>query len=442
MTAEIICVGTELLLGDIVNTNAQFLSRELAELGISVLHQHVIGDNPGRLRDLVKEAKSRSDLLVFSGGLGPTEDDLTKETVAEAFGDTLHFDEAEWQKIVDFFARTGRGGRTPTANNRKQAMVPVHGRKIVNHHGTAPGAWFEQDGRCAVLMPGVPSEMKAMWTESIRPLLLERQNCTLHSITLRVLGGESNLEYQVRDLLDHANPTAAIYCKTGECEIRITARAASDEDGEKMCRAYARKFYDLLGDAVYDEDVAGLEETVVRTLKEKGLTVSTAESCTGGMIAERITAVSGSSEVFGYGFVTYWEQAKAKLVGVDPDVIARYNVVSAPVAAQMALGAAKASGSDIAVSVTGVAGPTGGDAVRPVGTVYLGAARGETVYVKKLFVSRPDRALVRARAAQAALELVLRLAQGRTPAGTKPLTAAQQHETAVLDALDAAFLSE
>ena len=442
MTAEIICVGTELLLGDIVNTNAQFLSRELAELGISVLHQHVIGDNPGRLRDLVKEAKSRSDLLVFSGGLGPTEDDLTKETVAEAFGDTLHFDEAEWQKIVDFFARTGRGGRTPTANNRKQAMVPTKGHKIINNHGTAPGAWFEQDGHCAVLMPGVPHEMKAMWTESVRPLLLARQNCTLHSVTLRVLGGESNIEYRVKHLLENANPTAAIYCKTGECEIRITARAASDEDGEKMCRAYATKFYDLLGDAVYDEDVAGLEETVVRTLKEKGLTVSTAESCTGGMIAERITAVSGSSEVFGYGFVTYWEQAKAKLVGVDPDVITRYNVVSAPVAAQTALGAAKASGSDIAVSVTGVAGPTGGDAVRPVGTVYLGAARGGTVYVKKLFVSRPDRALVRARAAQAALELVLRLAQGRTPAGTKPLTAAQQHDTAVLDALDAAFLSE
>ena len=439
MTAEIISVGTELLLGNILNTNAQYLSRELADLGITVQRESTIGDNQGRLADFVNEAKARCDLLVFTGGLGPTADDLTKETVAACYGDTLAFDEEEWAKITSYFARSGR---ETTPNNRKQAMVPVHGRKIVNHHGTAPGAWFEQDGRCAVLMPGVPSEMKAMWTESIRPLLLERQNCTLHSITLRVLGGESNLEYQVRDLLDHANPTAAIYCKTGECEIRITARAASDEDGEKMCRAYARKFYDLLGDAVYDEDVAGLEETVVRTLKEKGLTVSTAESCTGGMIAERITAVSGSSEGFGYGFVTYWEQAKAKLVGVDPDVIARYNVVSAPVAAQMALGAAKASGSDIAVSVTGVAGPTGGDAVRPVGTVYLGAARGETVYVKKLFVSRPDRALVRARAAQAALELVLRLAQGRTPAGTKPLTAAQQHDTAVLDALDAAFLSE
>ena len=439
MTAEIISVGTELLLGNILNTNAQYLSRELADLGITVQRESTIGDNQGRLADFVNEAKARCDLLVFTGGLGPTADDLTKETVAACYGDTLAFDEEEWAKITRYFARSGR---ETTPNNRKQAMVPVHGRKIVNHHGTAPGAWFEQDGHCAVLMPGVPSEMKAMWTESIRPLLLERQNCTLHSITLRVLGGESNLEYQVRDLLDHANPTAAIYCKTGECEIRITARAASDEDGEKMCRAYARKFYDLLGDAVYDEDVAGLEETVVRTLKEKGLTVSTAESCTGGMIAERITAVSGSSEVFGYGFVTYWEQAKAKLVGVDPDVIARYNVVSAPVAAQMALGAAKASGSDIAVSVTGVAGPTGGDAVRPVGTVYLGAARSETVYVKKLFVSRPDRALVRARAAQAALELVLRLAQGRTPAGTKPLTAAQQHDTAVLDALDAAFLSE
>ena len=161
MTAEIICVGTELLLGDILNTNAQFLSRELAELGISVLHQHVIGDNPARLRELVTQAKSRSDLLIFSGGLGPTEDDLTKETVAEVFGDTLHFDETEWDKILAFFARTNR---RPTENNRKQAMVPTNGRKIINDHGTAPGAWFEDaQGHCAALMPGVPREMKAMW---------------------------------------------------------------------------------------------------------------------------------------------------------------------------------------------------------------------------------------------------------------------------------------
>ena len=439
MTAEIISVGTELLLGNILNTNAQYLSRELADLGITVQRESTIGDNHGRLADFVNEAKSRCDLLVFTGGLGPTADDLTKETVAACFGDELAFDEAEWEKITHFFARSGR---ETTPNNRKQAMVPTRGHKIVNNHGTAPGAWFEQDGHCAILMPGVPHEMKAMWTESVRPLLLARQNCTLHSVTLRVLGGESNIEYRVKHLLENANPTAAIYCKTGECEIRITARASSEEDGEKMCRAYATKFYDLLGDAVYDEDVAGLEETVVRTLKAQGLTLSTAESCTGGMIAQRVTSVSGSSEVFGYGFVTYWEQAKTRLVGVEPEVIAKYNVVSAPVAARMALGAAAASGSDIAVSVTGVAGPTGGDEVRPVGTVYLGAARGDTVYVQKLFVSRPDRALVRARAAQAALALALRLAQGKVPAHTKPLAASEQHSAAALDALNEAFLAE
>ena len=437
MTAEIISVGTELLLGNILNTNAQYLSRELAELGITVQRESTIGDNQGRLADFVNEAKNRCDLLVFTGGLGPTADDLTKETVAACYGDTLVFDESEWEKITGYFARSGR---VTTPNNRKQAMVPVKGHKIINHHGTAPGAWFEQEGRCAVLMPGVPSEMKAMWNESVRPLLMKRQNCTLHSVTLRVLGGESDIEYRVRHLLENANPTAAIYCKTGECEIRITARAENDIEAEKMCRAYATKFYDLLGDAVYDEDVAGLEETVVHTLQEKDLTIATAESCTGGMIAQRITNVSGSSEVFGFGFVTYWEQAKAKMVGVDPAVIAKYNVVSAPVAAQMALGAAETAGADIAVSVTGVAGPTGGDAVRPVGTVYLGAARGDTVWVKKLFASRPDRAMVRARAAQAALEMALRLAQGKTPAGTQTLAKSAQHDDAALAALDAFFL--
>ena len=439
MTAEIISVGTELLLGSILNTNAQYLSRELADLGITVQRQSTVGDNHERLAEWVNSAKSRCDLLVFTGGLGPTADDLTKETVAACYGDTLTFDPSEWEKITRYFAGLGR---QTTPNNRKQAMVPVKGKKILNNHGTAPGAWFEQDGKCAVLMPGVPHEMKAMWTEQVRPMLLERQQCTLHSLTLRVLGGESDIEYRVRPLLENANPTAAIYCKTGECEIRITARAASDVDGAEKCRAYARKFYNLLGDAVYDEDVAGLEETVVRTLREKGLTISTAESCTGGLIAQRLTSVSGSSEVFGYGFVTYWAEAKAKLVGVDPAAIEQYNVVSAPVAAQMAAGALEASGADIALSVTGIAGPTGGDEVRPVGTVYLGAARGETVYLKKIRVSRPERAIVRARAAQAALELGLRLAQGKIPAGTRALPRAACRESAALEALDAAFLSE
>ena len=427
MTAEIISVGTELLLGNILNTNAQFLSQELAALGITVQRQSTIGDNHDRLAEWVEAAKARADLLVFTGGLGPTADDLTKETVAACYGDSLTFDPEEWEKITSFFARMGR---QTTPNNRKQAMVPVHGQKIPNAHGTAPGAWFEQEGRCAVLMPGVPAEMKAMWAEQVRPRLLARQNCTLHSLTLRVLGGESDIEYRVRGLLKNENPTAAIYCKTGESEIRITARAASDQDGAQMCRAYAKKFYDLLGDAVYDEDVPGLAHTVVHTLAARGLTLSTAESCTGGMIAQQLTGVPGASDVFGYGFVTYWEQA----------VIERYNVVSGPVAAQMARGARSASGSDLAVAVTGLAGPGGGDAVRPVGTVYIAGAAGTSVFVEKFHYVRPDRENTRARAAHAALELALRLAQGKAPAGCYRIDAAACSDPAALAALDGALI--
>lgn len=413
MTAEIICVGTELLLGDIVNTNAQFLSRELAELGISVLHQHVIGDNPERLRELVCQASLRSDLLVFSGGLGPTEDDLTKETVARAFGDTLHFDEEEWQKILAFFARTNR---KPTPNNRKQAMVPTRGHKIINDHGTAPGAWFEDaQGHCAVLMPGVPREMKAMWTEQVRPALQKRQNCTIHSRTLRVLGGESSIASKVAPLFESTNPTAAIYCKTGESEIRVTAREATEEAAERACNAYLQKFRDILGDAAYDVDVPALEYTVVRVLREKGLHAATAESCTGGMIAERLTNVPGSSEVFGYGFVTYAEAAKQKLLGVDGALIEQYNVVSGPVAVAMAFGAAHAAGAELAVGITGIAGPGGALPGKPVGTVYLAGAdtRTHTGWLLRLTLGGyQDRGIIRARAALYALDLLRRMALG------------------------------
>ena len=412
MTAEIISVGTELLLGNILNTNAQYLSRELAELGITVQRESTIGDNQGRLADFVNEAKNRCDLLVFTGGLGPTADDLTKETVAACYGDTLVFDESEWEKITGYFARSGR---VTTPNNRKQAMVPVKGHKIINHHGTAPGAWFEQEGRCAVLMPGVPSEMKAMWNESVRPLLMKRQNCTLHSVTLRVLGGESNLEYQVRDLLENANPTAAIYCKTGECEIRITARETTPEAAEAACRERLEEFRRILGDAAYDVDVPALEYTVVRVLREKGLHAATAESCTGGMIAERLTNVPGSSEVFGYGFVTYAEAAKQKLLGVPAETIAQYNVVSGPVAAAMAFGAAKESGAELAVGITGLAGPGGELPGKPVGTVYLAGAdaRTNTGYLMRLTLGGyRERGVIRARAAMYALDMLRRMALG------------------------------
>ena len=373
------------MLGDIVNTNAQFLSRELAELGISVLHQHVIGDNPARLKELVLQAKSRSDLLIFSGGLGPTEDDLTKETVAEAFGDTLAFDEGEWQKIIDFFARTNR---RPTDNNRKQAMCPTKGHKLINDHGTAPGAWFEDEqGRCAALMPGVPREMKAMWAEQVRPILLRRQNCTIHSRTLRVLGGESAIASKVAPLFEAANPTAAIYCKTGECEIRVTAREATEQAAEAACNARIAEFKEILGAAAYDVDVPALEYTVVRALREHGLHAATAESCTGGMIAERLTNVP----------------------------IARYNVVSGPVAAAMAFGAARESGAELAVGITGLAGPGGALPGKPVGTVYLAGAdtRTNTGYLMRLTLGGyQDRAIIRTRAALYALDMLRRMALG------------------------------
>ena len=406
MTAEIICVGTELLLGDILNTNAQFLSRELAELGISVMHQHVIGDNPARLKELVLQAKSRSDLLVFSGGLGPTEDDLTKETVAEAFGDTLAFDEGEWQKIIDFFARTNR---RPTPNNRKQAMCPTVGHKLINDHGTAPGAWFEDaDGHCAALMPGVPREMKAMWAEQVRPMLLKRQNCTIHSRTLRVLGGESAIASKVAPLFEAANPTAAIYCKTGECEIRVTAREATEQAAEAACNARIAEFKEILGAAAYDVDVPALEYTVVRALREHGLHAAAAESCTGGMIGERITARPGASEAFLGSIVSYACSVKEAALGVSHETLEARGAVSEEVAAQMATGAARVTGADVAVSVTGVAGPGGGTAETPVGTVCFGLyVRGRVTASTEHFNPRGTRERIRRQASSHAMRLAL-----------------------------------
>lgn len=413
MTAEVICVGTELLLGDIVNTNAQFLSQQLAELGISVMHEHVIGDNPARLQELVEDARRRSDLLVFSGGLGPTEDDLTKETVAAAFGDTLVFDEVEWQKILDFFKKTKRN---PTPNNRKQAFVPVKGHKIENAHGTAPGAWFEdENGHCAALMPGVPREMKAMWLEQIRPVLEARQNCTIYSRTLRVLGGESSIASKVAPLFDSENPTAAIYCKVGESEIRVTARAATREAAQAICDERIADFCTILGDSAYGVDVAGLEYTVVQALRAQGLHATTAESCTGGLVAEKLTNVPGASEVFGTGFVTYAASAKTKLLGVEPALIEQYNVVSGPVAAAMAFGALDAAATELSVALTGIAGPGGALPDKPVGTVYMAAAdaRSGQGYLMRLNLGGyGERAVVRTRAALYALDALRRLALG------------------------------
>ena len=252
MRAEIISVGTELLLGDIVNTNAQFLAQELAALGFTVHYQSVVGDNPIRLRMLIQDAKDRSDVLIFSGGLGPTEDDLTKETVAEAFGDTLILDPEELHRIEDYFKKRGR---PMSDNNRKQAMVPRSGHKLANPNGTAPGAFFRQGNRYAFLLPGPPREMKPMFENEVRPMLEAMGEGSIRSITLRVFGiGESDLETKVATLLEGANPTAALYAKTGEVHIRVTAKAGTAEHAEFMCAEYADLFRKTLGDLIYSDN--------------------------------------------------------------------------------------------------------------------------------------------------------------------------------------------
>ncbi len=423
MKAEIICVGTELLLGDILNTNARFLSRQLAALGITVHRQWVVGDNEGRLAQLVHEALERSDLLVFSGGLGPTADDLTKETVARCFGDTLALEPSILQNIRGYFASTGR--HMPP-HNEKQAMVPQQGGWFENHNGTAPAVWFEKDGKRAVLLPGPPSELHPLWNEQVGPWLAAGQKQMLYSLVLRVTGlGESHVEEKVGHLLENQNPTAALYAKTGEVHIRITALAKTQTEGEAACRAYAEKFYAILGDHIYGEGDKGLEHALVKALQQKGLTVATAESCTGGLVSQRITQVPGASEVFGFGFCTYANQAKHKLLGVEDRLLETVGAVSSQVASQMAVGAARVSGADIAVSLTGIAGPGGGTDKKPVGLVYVAACRGNDVYVAKLLLGARDRQSIRTSAANRALDMARRLALGLSLPGTKHFAADQ-----------------
>ena len=412
MEAEIIAVGTELLLGDILNTNAQFLSRELAALGITVHFQTVVGDNPARLESVVRQARGRSDLLVFSGGLGPTEDDLTKQTVARAFGDTLRFDEAELEKIRAFFTAWGR---TMPENNKKQAMVPTHGRKIPNANGTAPGMIFEDQaapGKYAVLLPGPPKELQPMFLNSVKPWLAAMSDSVLHSVTLRVTGvGESHLESRIGHLLENANPTAAVYAKTAEVVIRITAKAASEDEARRVCLDYAKHFYDILGDCVYAMDADSLEEVVVKELAARGLTVATAESCTGGELEARITDIPGASAVLRGGVVVYTNEAKHLLLGIPRDTLEKYGAVSREVAAELAERVRLKLGAQLGVGITGLAGPDG-DGRNPVGTVFVSLSDGTRTWVREKHISNRDRATVRLYACQNVFDMLRRYLAG------------------------------
>ncbi len=405
MTVELICVGTELLLGNIVNTNAAWLSRQFASLGLSCYYQSVVGDNRQRLLDLVRTALGRSDVVVLSGGLGPTPDDLTKETVAEAMDAPLSVDGRSLERIRGYFRARGVA---MSPNNEKQALVPAGALVLDNDNGTAPGLILEKEGKCAILLPGPPNELQPLFLEKVRPWLAGRSGEVISSVTVKLCGiGESLAAARIADLLEgQTNPTIAPYAKTGEVHLRITAKAGDEETAAARIAPVVEELYRRFPKEIYATgEEATLEQAVIGLLAERNMTVVTAESCTGGMVAARLVNVPGASQAFLGGMVTYSNEEKKRLLGVDPHALQRYGAVSEQVALQMAAGARKAAGADCALSTTGVAGPEGGTADKPVGTVFIGCQVGEKTAVRK-YRFPGNRAKVRESAAAAALTLL------------------------------------
>ncbi len=418
--AEIISVGTELLLGNIVNTDAQFLCRELSALGVNVFYQTVVGDNPGRLSQAVELAKTRADIIITTGGLGPTCDDLTKQTLAKCFGLELVFDDESAARIQDYFEKRLHSTKMPE-NNLQQAMLPRGCTILQNDWGTAPGCIFEAQGCRVIMLPGPPSECRPMFLERVAPYLKKLSGQTILSRSLRVFGmGESAVEQRLRDKMNAMeNPTLAPYAKTGEVELRLTAKADSEDSARALIAPAEEELRGILGDLIYGADVPSIEAVAFSLLKDKGLTFGCAESCTGGLIAKRMTDLPGASSVFKGGLVTYCNAAKESLLGVDHTLLEQHGAVSREVALAMARGARKALGCDLAVATTGVAGPDPDERGNSVGLVYVALAweGGEFCRETNLGLSR-DRA--RTSAAHHAFDLVRRHLQG-LPLELKPV---------------------
>ena len=386
MVVELISVGTEILLGNIVNTNATYLAEKCALLGCSLYHQTVVGDNEERMEEAIRQAIERADIVILTGGLGPTKDDLTKEVTAKVFGRKLYMDEHSRARIRDYFEKIK--SKKVTENNWKQALVPEGAIVIDNLNGTAPGLILEdkERGKAAILIPGPPNEMKPMFEHDIAPYLNKKQPEGIYSHMVKVCGiGESRAETMVADLMDaQTNPTLAPYAKTGEVHFRVTARACSEEAAEQLMEPMIEEMKKRFGDAVYTtEENVTLEESVIRLLEEKKMTVTTAESCTGGKLSGRLLNVAGASSVYNEGYITYANASKEKILGVKHETLETYGAVSEQTAAEMALGAAKVAGADAALSVTGIAGPGGGTAEKPVGLVYIGCAVNGEVTVRE-----------------------------------------------------------
>ena len=411
-TVEILSVGTELLLGNIANTDAQMLSQGLSELGLNVFWHTVVGDNLQRAEEAVALAKQRADIIITTGGLGPTCDDLTKNVLAEAFGKKLVFDEGSAQRILSYFQRTGR---PMTDNNLQQAMLPEGCTILENDWGTAPGCAFEAEGCHVIMLPGPPSECRPMFQYRAKPYLLSLSEGVIASHTIKLFGiGESSMEAQLRDQMNAmSNPTLAPYAKEGECELRVTAKAATDGEAQALLRPTVEQVRALFGDKVYGVDVPSLEYVVIQALKTKDLTLGVAESCTGGLIAKRLTDVPGASAAFKGGIVSYTNEVKENLLGVPPHILERYGAVSKEVAAAMAEGARRALGCDIALSATGVAGPDKDDWGNEVGTMFVAISTFKGTHVRPLHLGiRPMRERLRTQTASHAFDLARRYLSG------------------------------
>ncbi len=379
MKSAILSVGTELLFGQIVNTNAAFLSQQLNLLGFDVMYHYAVGDNPKRLQAMVQLAFQDCDLVLATGGLGPTQDDLTKETICRAMGDELKLHEPSMDRLAAYFKKQNR---EMTENNRKQAYLPSRATVFDNDAGTAPGFALEKDGKCVVCMPGPPREMTAMFQRQVLPYLREKSEGVIYHRMLRTFGiGESMLETKLLPLIDgQTDPTLATYAKEGECALRIASKRATEEEAKAAVEEMLEKVNAIVGDFIYSCDDEDLVNVVAKKLMDRNLTISSAESCTGGMFAAAMTGISGISKVFDRSIVTYSNRAKMEELGVKEETLAAFGAVSEETAREMAEGLYRASGSDICVSVTGIAGPDGGSPEKPVGLVYIGChCQGETI---------------------------------------------------------------
>lgn len=409
MGVEILTIGTEILLGQIVDTNAAFMAQRLAEAGIDLFFKATVGDNEGRIEAALRQGLERSDAVLCSGGLGPTEDDLTREVIAKVLGRRLRLDEGVLAHIAARFA--GRGLPMPE-NNRKQAYVPEGAEALPNPRGTAPGLYLTTPGgKVVAAMPGVPGELRLMLTAEVIPRLRGRFGMTgrIRSRVLRTCGaGESRVDQLIGDLFrSQRNPTIGVQAHAGEVHVRLTAKGESEAEIEGLLDGLEAKLRERLGPLVFGRDQEELEGVVGRLLRERGLTLAVAESCSGGLVAHRLTNIPGSSRYFDRGVVAYSNRAKTEVLGVPADLVAARGAVSPEVARAMAEGARRLAGSDFGIGITGIAGPDGGTAEKPVGLTYVGLAwEGGALAAEYRFLS--DRGVNKVRASQMALEVLRR----------------------------------